>query len=401
MKVMNKLYIYTLILLFTVFSVNETFAQVTAGSNKVPASFSVLQLDGTTGGLRLPQISNKSLININASSSAARKLLARGLTIYDTNTGWVEYWNGTDWAPVSQSLPVTNGIKEYTNYIGLGGNLAEDTPINLKTFNLNLKTNSATGKFIVNTNVLQIDNRNIRFQPSRFSVNTNLLSVTSDAITLNPYVGGTGIYTLKSLKTDETDTGNSIVVTNNNVQVNGDLSYRDNGDNPVTVGHAMVSMDNGDAYWAPLKPETSFKHGTFLSSVNIERTTTNDTYYTNMTTTQITDTPLKLTPGKWMIFASYATTSTGTAAQNVNYVWTYLYKQATSGGTKDLVTVMGKPTSSNDASRTTFPNLVFVVDVTEETNFTLECGTRNYSTSLSYAYDAPSFFAMSIIEAGK
>ena len=391
---MNK-YIY--ILLFAVLFVNDICAQVTAGSNTPPASFSVLQLDKTTGGLRLPQISNRSLININASSTTARKELAKGLMIYNTNTGWVEYWDGISWTPITQSLYFGNGLSAYTpdGLIGLGGSLTRNTTINLNGNNLNFLTSTATtSKFTVNDDVFTINNRNILFKPTRFSVNTNLFSITGDAIISNPYVGGTGVFTMKSVTTTGTDTGNSLAVTNGNVAIAGKLTYKDNGDNS-TNGHVLVSSSAGVGYWASLKPETNFQYGTVNTSATVAQTTNSNR--TIIDTYSITSAPLVLTEGKWMIFVYYATTSTGTANY---YVWTRLYQKPDSGS-KTLVTTMGKPTSTNDTNKATFPDLVFVVDVTERTEFTLECGTRNAGTQLTTAYGEPYFFGMSIIEPGK
>ncbi|NDV47727.1 hypothetical protein D0T49_11780 [Paludibacter sp. 221] len=75
---------------FFIFSAN---AQVTIGADKAPESFSLLEVTGTTGGLRLPQLTT---VQRNA-LSVSGKDLAEGLTIYNITTKCTDTWNGTAW----------------------------------------------------------------------------------------------------------------------------------------------------------------------------------------------------------------------------------------------------------------------------------------------------------------
>ncbi|NDV47581.1 hypothetical protein D0T49_11030 [Paludibacter sp. 221] len=75
---------------FFIFSAN---AQVTIGADKAPESFSLLEVTGTTGGLRLPQLTT---VQRDALAVSGRDL-AKGLTIFNTDIDCMETWNGSKW----------------------------------------------------------------------------------------------------------------------------------------------------------------------------------------------------------------------------------------------------------------------------------------------------------------
>ncbi|NDV47753.1 hypothetical protein D0T49_11915 [Paludibacter sp. 221] len=70
-------------------------AQVTIGADKEPESFSLLEVTGTTGGLRLPQLTTnqRDALTVNGED------LAKGLTIFNTDIDCMETWNGSKWLP--------------------------------------------------------------------------------------------------------------------------------------------------------------------------------------------------------------------------------------------------------------------------------------------------------------
>lgn len=76
-------------------------SQVTIGSGKPPESYSTLQLDSANGGLRLNQLSEEQ-------KAALQKLLpasdkdnpAKGLVIYNLESGTIQYWDGKKWIHV-------------------------------------------------------------------------------------------------------------------------------------------------------------------------------------------------------------------------------------------------------------------------------------------------------------
>lgn len=82
------------------------FGQVTIGDGVPPQPYSLLELSTVDfkGGLRLPQITTAERDAFNFVSGA--DVLAQGLTIYNTDTRCVEYWNNKKW--VSLCLGTAN-----------------------------------------------------------------------------------------------------------------------------------------------------------------------------------------------------------------------------------------------------------------------------------------------------
>lgn len=77
-------------------------AQVTIGDNVPPYDFSILELisgKSATGGLRMPQLTENEIIKLTASPEfqAEQSNKALGLTVFNTTTNCIEYWDGTQW----------------------------------------------------------------------------------------------------------------------------------------------------------------------------------------------------------------------------------------------------------------------------------------------------------------
>jgi len=379
---MNK-YILLFLSVIILFVSNNIQAQITVGSLNEPASFSVLQLDGILGGFRLPQVAETDRDDIDVSST-----LANGLMVYNTNTNWVDYWDGTKWAPVSEALVVRNGLWQDGDKVKLGKDLAKNTEINLNGNNLNFIANSSASTFRINTNVLQLKGRDLLFQPTVFSVNSTVFSITGSAIAMKPYNTGAGKLTITSAA------NNKLTVNDQNVLQEGKLTYVDG---KQSDGYVLVASAAGDGYWARLRPNTRIVSGTLTTT---SKAITAASTPTDPTIVDITTTTLDLTPGKWMIFANYSTTSSAAATYNRRYVWTYLYKKPQSTGTEEFVTQVGSPASidSSTDSRLALAKLIYLVDVTEPTSFILKCGTRNRSTTVAAG---GTFHAISIIETGQ
>ncbi|MDR1373272.1 MAG: fibrobacter succinogenes major paralogous domain-containing protein [Dysgonamonadaceae bacterium] len=89
-------------------SANCAFAQVTIGELKDPESFSILELVSTSGGLRLPQMSNANKIDAFGTNNATlidADVDALGLQIFNIDTKCVETWNGTEWIAACFTCP--------------------------------------------------------------------------------------------------------------------------------------------------------------------------------------------------------------------------------------------------------------------------------------------------------
>ena len=344
---------YILILLSAIASLNTGRTQVTIGSLDPPANFSALQLEGTDGGLRLPQVPQANRNAINTSSSEAP-----GLTLYNTNTNWVDYWDGLKWSPTPGELTARNGLRTDGTAVKLGGSLIKNTTINLSGKPLNFIANPGT--FRVNTDVLQISGSNVTMQTSQFMVNTNQFSVIGNNIIALPTTGNPFTITASA--------ANKVTVNNQNVRLDGQLRYVDGQE---AADHVLVASASGVAHWKTLLPNSRIVEGTLISS----NTSINSGSTSLGTPVNITATNLVLTPGKWMIFANFATTA-GSGSRR--YVWLYLYSVA-SGGTETLVTMSGVPPSLTSPYKA-YPGLTYLVDVTTTTTFRLRCGTLNTAT---------------------
>lgn len=100
-------------LLAVFFTVNLS-AQVTIGNMKstpkVAEAFSALEvISNGKGGLRLPQLTSdqRNTLALSAISNPGKKLLANGLSIYNTTTNCVEYWNNNRWISLCEGTSQT------------------------------------------------------------------------------------------------------------------------------------------------------------------------------------------------------------------------------------------------------------------------------------------------------
>ena len=347
-------------------------AQVTIGSLDPPADFSILQLEGAAGGLRLPQVSQTNRNAINTSSPTAE-----GLMLYNTNTNWVDYWDGLSWKPVPEILTARNGLHLDNHTVKLGGSLIKSTNINLNGKTLNFIANPAA--FRVNTDVLQIIGDNVTLQPTKFSVNTNAFAVTGN----NTNVSGTLVVNSR--------TTNKLTVSGQTVLQEGQFQYVDGRQQ---ANHVLVSSPTGEAHWAKLLPSSRIVKGVLNTSNTT--ITSSGTAAGSVNSVNVTATDITLTPGQWMVFANYTTNSSATEGNNRFYIWTYLCKVV--GGVETIVTMTGVPVAIGLSPRVAYPSLVYLVDVTETAAYRIKCGTRNGTTTFIQTADDV-FQALVIVEA--
>ncbi|SNR67657.1 hypothetical protein [Flavobacterium sp. ov086] len=97
----KKLFYIWLCFAAMLFSVNIN-AQASIGSKKNPEAFSVLEL-ANIGGLRLPQMTTAQRNAFAVKGNA----LGNGLTIYNSTTGCVEYWNSSRWVSLCDGTSQT------------------------------------------------------------------------------------------------------------------------------------------------------------------------------------------------------------------------------------------------------------------------------------------------------
>ena len=102
-----KNYFSTLLLAAMIFVPFTAGAQVTIGSGEAPHSFSVLELTGGgTQGLRLPQMSegDRDDMVLTQAFQDEKTGLAVGLMIFNTSSSCVEFWDGSDWVLLCESV---------------------------------------------------------------------------------------------------------------------------------------------------------------------------------------------------------------------------------------------------------------------------------------------------------
>ena len=85
-------------LLIIIFALYASFAnaQVTIGALTEPEYFSVLQLE-TSGGLRLNQLNSNQKDELTTKLQSINNTSTKGLTIYNTDTKVIQYWDGNQW----------------------------------------------------------------------------------------------------------------------------------------------------------------------------------------------------------------------------------------------------------------------------------------------------------------
>lgn len=87
-------------------------SQVTIGDATPPQKFSILEIvSNETGGLRLPQLTTNQRQILEASSAFQTEIVnkGKGLTIYNTTTNCVEYWNKIKWISLCSSSTAFEG----------------------------------------------------------------------------------------------------------------------------------------------------------------------------------------------------------------------------------------------------------------------------------------------------
>ena len=91
---------FLLILMFFTLPVK---AQVNIGADNPPNDFSLLELNTTEGGLRLPQLYESERDNILTPLFASNPDKAVGLVIYNMTSNCLEFWNGQKWVSLCTS----------------------------------------------------------------------------------------------------------------------------------------------------------------------------------------------------------------------------------------------------------------------------------------------------------
>lgn len=98
---MKSMRFYVVVVAMILFASYETMkAQVTIGADKLPETYSVLQLEGKYGedqygGLRMPQLTTaqRDLLKIEDLNGKEGADKAQGLTIFNVDKDCIEFWS--------------------------------------------------------------------------------------------------------------------------------------------------------------------------------------------------------------------------------------------------------------------------------------------------------------------
>lgn len=225
--------------------------QVTIGSQTPPADYTVLQIDGTEGGLRLPRIESKT--DRDALETTFNEG-ASGLVIYYIPENTIQFWNGNRWTNML-SLKKLNESKNGiigSNHFSLGGNIADNTEITQE--GQHLYFDAETGTFSVGINIFTVDNSGVK-------IGDNSRDASLDVSTTEK----------------------------------GGMRIRKAGETPIP-GYVLSSDDEGNGEWISPKRDLTEKN-VILPAVNINSTIPKEL------------TKITLDKGIWLIMARYVISS--------------------------------------------------------------------------------------------
>ncbi|KRB58436.1 hypothetical protein [Flavobacterium sp. Root186] len=109
-KNLLSLWLFVWAVFFTAGISAQTTIGNISGKPKAAETFSAVEVvSNGKGGLRLPQLTTaqRNTLAIGAISDPVKKGLANGLTIYNTTTNCVEYWNATRWISLCEGTSMT------------------------------------------------------------------------------------------------------------------------------------------------------------------------------------------------------------------------------------------------------------------------------------------------------
>lgn len=283
---MNKTYIRFLIIISCLLGTAlHTKAQVTIGDDISPEIYSILQIEGNSGGVRLPQVTLQQRNDLTAILTGNNE--SEGLTVYNLNSNRIEYWNGSDWAV----LPITvaeNGLNlTGLNKIKLGGDLAKHTTIEGATNSLYF--DNTTGEFNIGPDLVVIKDGKIGIgtttpqsllhidAKSDNSATPDSAQLSNDIIIDHQGKIGVGIMP------EATDPSP--------LQVNGPLKFNNIGN--MTIGNTyLLTTDDGSG-------QVKWKKNVSLTKLVVGQAGGGYGGYVN--TNAYTTIKLELPPGEWII----------------------------------------------------------------------------------------------------
>ena len=359
-------------ILFVVLSIQTVYAQVSIGSDAVPESYSIVQVEGKKG-MRLPRITEIDKNNLDNGNQLTNNPKSIGLTVYNETNKVIEYWNGSAWIALKSDLEVDNGLQSVavgsSKEIRFGGTLNKATMIDLNDKRLNIKNNAST-EFSINSSVLKVKDKEVSIGGNLFSVN-NIFKVEANTTTISP-------------SSKLSVNGNTFVMDNNNTSITGVFQY---ADGTQSLGHLLTCDTQGKSHWEPLKPIGAVSDGAINNQIAFS------------SGGAIVSSVMTLAPGQWMIFAKYTGHTLSTSM--LMYHWATLVKRkAGSGGSWTAVTNSGSTPEYVTAGTSTYstPSFVYYLNITERSEFAIQAGSSNSGNTTTYTSDGGKsyFYALRI-----
>lgn len=344
-----------ILLCLFVFLATQAYAQVTINSGITPAAFSVVQVEGSDKGVRLPRMSAAEMLSIENTLKLDDKAI--GLVVYNSSDNTIQFWDGSKWVSLSDQVDAENGITytPATKVLELGGTLSKSsTTVDRGAYDLDFThTASSTGEFSINNNKIKdgvvalnsefyvMNGPYPRIYDSSVVLNTNNLTVNTES---------TGVYVF-----DEDGTSN----------INGKFRYNHSS---LEEGYLLASDASGNATWKGLRPFGSVKEGTINNDVE---------FYTSKGEQIISNAPILLDAGQWMIFAKCTARANGSSA--FMYHWLKLESSTTLNFATTVFEVISgvNPELVTTGTAYSCPNLVHFVDIKTPTYYRVKLGTSN------------------------
>ena len=357
------------------------------GSNNPPEDFVILQLDGKSQGLRLSRLDTSQRDQLTNTLDAAGKLTARGLMIFNTVTGAIEFFDGSDWKGLSQAPSFGNGIRRDTGTgnVELGGELRENTIISQGQYPMNFTTNG--GVFSVNSNAFTVNNTNVASTDVDFTVNDGTKDVfeitrTPTGNQIDATVGTSGL----SVNNGALSVADGVVTI---AGTGGTFNYK-NG--TLANGNILYSDANGTAGWGALTASTEIKP--FNITRNQTAQTSNgasqNTDYINSSSlvwTGITS-DLPLTKGKWLLAGMCYTYTYNSATTGTNNAFIWIRITQKNGSvytplftTASLPELKSASTAANGGAYSA-TQIMYILDVPSDASYRVEATTKVSNTHL-------------------
>ena len=367
-------------IILALFLAAGTYAQVTINSHVDPESFSVVQVESDTSGVRLPRMTSAQMAALQTTLTSDDR--AKGLVVYNETDKVLSYWDGASWASLFGTL-ATNGITATSpTTIELGGNLTEaSTQIAQGSYDLNFAHSPATSGELTISNV-KIDDDKVSIAPgSTFSVNDPAMNVSGGAVSMN------------TEGADFDANSGALIVRSARTLIQGSISYPHAS---REEDYILTSDAAGNASWAGLRPFGALKRGALNNSVRFDDGSDKD----------ITSTALTLEPGKWIIFAKCTTVSTYRTSSSYKkgmYHWLKLrsYTTADTGfSNPQIETTSGinqELSTTNNQVIYSCPSLVHFIDINTTRVYRILISTSNtLGDSTTSSYGGSYFYAIRI-----